>query len=331
MSSGINAIGNLLGKVNASNALVVTLDGGTASATKFLAGDGTAAAPSYSFTSAATTGWYLASAVPSLSIGGQIRYQWDSTTFYNLSNTSQMAWGASSDLITAREAADHWFHRRSTNAQRLSVANTYTSATNYSAFSVDMQTTPGTATVGTRTAAAGTGIPLKLVAQASSAGTFGSLQLETTGVAVLSGRFSAGGLTSAGTVGVPVVAAYGDVAAATNTGTASIATVTPAVDTTYEVSANCLVTTSTNHSFSLDVTYTDESNVARTMVLPVAALAGAFLTAGLITNVTGAGPYETPAMTIRAKASTAVTVRTSAGGTFTTVVYNARGVIKQVS
>ncbi len=141
----------------------------------------------------------------------------------------------------------------------------------------------------------------------------------------------AGGITSAGTVGVPVVAAYGNTVAATNTGTASIATVTPAVDTTYEVSANCLVTTSTTHSFSLDVTYTDEGNTARTLVLPVAQLAGSFLASGLITNVTGAGPYESTTLTIRVKASTAVTIRTSAGGTYTTVVYNARGVIKQVS
>lgn len=62
MSSGLNAIGNLRGKVNASNALVVTLDGGTASASVFLAGDGTAAAPSYSFTSDPAFGWWTPAA-----------------------------------------------------------------------------------------------------------------------------------------------------------------------------------------------------------------------------------------------------------------------------
>lgn len=130
--------------------------------------------------------------------------------------------------------------------------------------------------------------------------------------------------------GVSSIYGYGNTVAATNVGTASIATFTPAADGTFEVGCNVLITTSTTHSFSCDVTYTDEGNSARTMVLPMASLAGAFITNGLITNVTGAGPYESPVMTIRVKASTAITVRTSAGGTFTTVVYNARGVIKQV-
>lgn len=137
--------------------------------------------------------------------------------------------------------------------------------------------------------------------------------------------------TTAG-LGVPPIVGYGNTVAATNTGTASIAAFTVgAADGTFEVSANCLVTTSTTHSFSLDVTYTDEGNTARTLILPVTQLAGDFLTGGLITNVTGAGPYESTVMTIRAKAATAITVRTSAGGTYTTVVYNARGVIKQVA
>jgi hypothetical protein len=130
---------------------------------------------------------------------------------------------------------------------------------------------------------------------------------------------------------VPIVVASAGVTGATGV-TASIATFTVgAADATFEVGCNVLVTTATTHSFSCDVTYTDEGNSARTMVLPVVQLAGTFVTTGLITNVTGAGPYESPAMNIRAKASTAITVRTSAGGTYTTVVYNARGVIKQVS
>lgn len=130
--------------------------------------------------------------------------------------------------------------------------------------------------------------------------------------------------------GVSSIYGYGDTVAATNTGTASIATFTPSVDGTFQVGCNVLITTSTTHSFSCDVTYTDEGNVARTMVLPVVQLAGTFVTTGLITNVTGTGPYESPTMTIRVKASTAITVRTSSGGTFTGVVYNARGYIAKV-
>lgn len=138
------------------------------------------------------------------------------------------------------------------------------------------------------------------------------------------------GVTAVGW-GVPGIYGIGNTVAATNTGTASIATYTVgAADGTFEVSANCLVTTSTTHSFSLDVTYTDEGNNARTMILPVNRLTGTFLADALITNTTGVGVYHTPVITIRAKAATAITIRTSSGGTFTTVVYNARGVIKQV-
>jgi hypothetical protein len=97
------------------------------------------------------------------------------------------------------------------------------------------------------------------------------------------------------------------------------------------VSGNVLVTTSTTHSFSIDVTYTDEGNTARTMILPIQQLGGTFATGGLITNALGTGPYESAVLHIRAKAATAITVRTSAGGTYTTVTYNVDGAIKQIA
>ena len=144
-------------------------------------------------------------------------------------------------------------------------------------------------------------------------------------------KFSAYNNVSSAGLGVPATYGYGDVAAAVNVGTASIAAYTVgAADGTFEVGCNILVTTSTTHTFSCDVTYTDEGNTARTMVLPMEGLAGNFITNGLITNALGAGPYESAVMTIRAKTETAITVRTSAGGTFTTVTYNARGIIKQI-
>lgn len=77
--------------------------------------------------------------------------------------------GSSSDVSLSREAAGHLFQRNSTNAQRASWANTYTSSTNYEAFSVDWQTTANTALVGTRTAATGTTRPLQFGVQGSSA------------------------------------------------------------------------------------------------------------------------------------------------------------------
>jgi hypothetical protein len=96
------------------------------------------------------------------------------------------------------------------------------------------------------------------------------------------------------------------------------------------VSGNVLVTASVTHSFSLDVSYTDEGNVARVLILPMGQLAGAFITGGLITNVTGTGPYQSAVMQIRCKAATAITIRVSAG-TFTSVTFNSEGLIEQVA
>lgn len=59
------------------------------------------------------------------------------------------------------------FHRNGTNAQRLSVANTYTSATNYEAFSIDWQTVSNVALVGTRTAATGSNRVLSIGSQSA--------------------------------------------------------------------------------------------------------------------------------------------------------------------
>lgn len=111
---------------------------------------------------------------------------------------------------------------------------------------------------------------------------------------------------------------------------ASIAALTVgASDASYLVSCNVLVTTATTHAFTVTVAYTDESNVARTLTMPVSQLTGALITS--ITNVTGAGPYEGAAVLIRCKAATTITIATAAGGTYTAVVYSAEGSIVQVA
>ena len=139
---------------------------------------------------------------------------------------------------------------------------------------------------------------------------------------------SVGGATSAGNFGSPVVVAVGRATAQTGAN-ASVSTFTVgAADGSFEVSANVNVTTSTAHSFTVTCAYTDEGNTARTLTLGFTQLSGAtFITT--ITNVTGAGPYESPVYHIRCKAATAITFATT--GTFTTVTYNAEGVIKQVN
>lgn len=131
--------------------------------------------------------------------------------------------------------------------------------------------------------------------------------------------------------GVSTVQADGNITAATNARSAAVAAYTVgAADGTFVVSGAINVTTSTAFTFSLDCVYTDDGNVSRTLVLPIAQLAGTFVASGLATNVTGAGPYESASMTIRCKASTSITLRPSAGGTYTTVVYNVAGNIRQI-
>lgn len=138
------------------------------------------------------------------------------------------------------------------------------------------------------------------------------------------------GVTTAGW-GVEAVNGQATTGTVTNTGTASIATYTNgAADGVYRVSCEVNITVSTNHTFSCDVTYTDRSNTARTLVLPMFSTAGAQLTTNLMTNAVGAGAFTSSVMQIGVKASTAIVVRTSSGGTFTTVTYTASGVITQV-
>lgn len=131
------------------------------------------------------------------------------------------------------------------------------------------------------------------------------------------------------TAGWGIVAVYAAARSAAQTAAvASVATYTcGAADGTFVVNANVLVTTATAHSFSVQVTYTDEGNTSRTLTIPMVQLAGTIITA--ITNVTGAGPYEGVPVVIRVKASTAITVKTD--GTFTTVTYNVDGSILQVA
>ncbi|HXB11719.1 MAG TPA: hypothetical protein VNZ45_07020, partial [Bacteroidia bacterium] len=127
--------------------------------------------------------------------------------------------------------------------------------------------------------------------------------------------------------GVPSIYGYGRSTAQT-AAVASVATYTVgAADGSFIVSANVLVTTSTTHSFSVQMTYTDEGNTSRTVTFNVQQLGGTLVTS--ITNVTGASAYEGIPLHIRAKAATVITILTS--GTFTSVTYNVEGVITQVA
>lgn len=109
---------------------------------------------------------------------------------------------------------------------------------------------------------------------------------------------------------------------------ASIATFTPTADATFRVTGNILVTTATNHSFTMTCTYTDEGNTARTLTLPFVLVAGSAIVI-TVANATGTVPYQGLPIQVRAKANTAITLQTT--GTFTTVTYNVEGIIERVN
>lgn len=128
---------------------------------------------------------------------------------------------------------------------------------------------------------------------------------------------------------VPIIVASGR-STAQIAAVASVAAFTVgASDGSFEVSANVLVTTATNHSFAIECAYTDEGNTARTITMNLFLVNGTAVLA--VANATGTVPYHGMALSIRAKAATAITIRTQAAGTYTTVVYNVEGFIKQTA
>lgn len=108
---------------------------------------------------------------------------------------------------------------------------------------------------------------------------------------------------------------------------ASICTYTvPAADASFHVSMNMNVSAATAISTTMTCTYTDEQNIARTLILPVTQLSGSFIALGA---VTGTGAWETPILHIRCKGGSVITLLTAAG-TFTGVTYTAEGLITTV-
>lgn len=130
--------------------------------------------------------------------------------------------------------------------------------------------------------------------------------------------------------GIPAIYGYARPAGAVGAiaAVASVATYTVgAIDGTFLVSANVLLTAATTCNFTVTCAYTDEGNNSRTLTLTFSQVTGVLLTA--ITNVTGAGAYEGVLLHIRAKASTTITVGTT--GTFTSCTYNCEGLITQAA
>lgn len=98
-------------------------------------------------------------------------------------------------------------------------------------------------------------------------------------------------------------------------------------DKTFEIGVDILITSSTTHSFTATVAYTDEGNTSRTTTLNFSQTNGTIGTT--ISNTAGAVPYSSIPIQIRCKASTTITIATT--GTFTSVTYSIGGRITQLN
>lgn len=128
---------------------------------------------------------------------------------------------------------------------------------------------------------------------------------------------------------VPIIRATGRATDQT-AANSSVSTYTVgAADASFEISANVLVTTSGSEAFTVQCTYTDEGNTARTETMPFVVLAGT--TTAAIAFANGAVPYHGAVIQIRAKAASEITIKTQAAGTYTGCTYNVQGIIKQVT
>lgn len=195
------------------------------------------------------------------------------------------------------------------------VANQPAVAANLTGVAALEVTDKNTATVGTT------------FAQARTALLGGGTGYATTDPLTLGGKTTKYNNIATAGWGTPAIYGSGRVTAQSAAAAAFAAYTVGAADGSFLVSANVNVTTSTLHSFTVTVTYTDETNTSRTLVLTFSQIAGVLVST--ITNTTGAGPYEGLPLHIRCKASTAITFATV--GTFTTVAYNAEGVITQIA
>ena len=77
------------------------------------------------------------------------------------SNTGRIVFGVSSDVIIERDAANVFCQRNGTTAQKTNIYNTYTSATNFEAFTIDWRTTANLCIIGPQVGSSGTLRPMQ--------------------------------------------------------------------------------------------------------------------------------------------------------------------------
>lgn len=138
-------------------------------------------------------------------------------------------------------------------------------------------------------------------------------------------------LYQANVTSLPGIVAYARATGQTAANASVVTYTVGASDATFEVSANVRPTTSTTHDFDVECTYTDEGNTARTAKMPLRLVGSTTALVTAVAAANGTVPYMGVPITIRAKAATAITIITEAGGTYTTVTYNVEGCIKKLS
>jgi hypothetical protein len=127
-------------------------------------------------------------------------------------------------------------------------------------------------------------------------------------------------------IGLPPIVATGR-AVGVSAQQTSLCTFTPTADSSFLVWANVNLTTLGSANFQVDVTFTDETNTARTQILQFIKDNAASTSFSIVTNAVS---YNGTAVSIRVKANTAVTIKTNAG-TYTSCVYNIEGFILQIN
>jgi hypothetical protein len=279
--------------------------------------DGSASAPSCgAYALEPTTGFFRAGAsTMRATLGGNERFQWN-TTGYFMGSGITLSWGDAATIVGAgafdvnvsRDLAAVLALKNAANAQTFRI---YGTTTGPKFLSLSHDGTNG------------------VIDTAASAGLVSIAPTNATSVTLGKKVSSYNGTTTAGQ-GLTTVVGSGR-ATAQSAANASVSTFTVgAADGTFEVSANVLVTTATTHTFTVECAYTDEGNTARTLTLPFTLVAGSAIVTS-VANANGAVPYMGLTMHLRAKASTTITVRTQAAGTYTTVTYNVEGLIRQIS
>lgn len=141
----LTPFGNIRLRTDSNGYLAVTVAGGTITPDKVLLADGTAAAPSLTFTSETTKGVYSpATGVLGFSVpnNGSFRFYENSNnviyaddTLLTLTSAMRLAWGSSGiaaeDVFLQRDAANTLALRNGTAAQTLNTYGTYADASNY--------------------------------------------------------------------------------------------------------------------------------------------------------------------------------------------------------